>query len=163
MTSTQFVDCGGDGGFWAYDVALRVFLKHLIDAAVASDAMNAAWLSKAATQWHLIANTSEHGLTIDPAWSETERLQFIALANAACVRLSQRESIPALEIANWPIFDNPENNWARGAKVVFTAPVVELGQAIISLASGTLPEAPACKRWFYGTPTGRQMIGYRIP
>jgi hypothetical protein len=32
MTMTQFVR-HGDRGFWAYDVALGVFLKHLIDVA----------------------------------------------------------------------------------------------------------------------------------
>lgn len=35
MTATQFIEYERDG-FWAYDVVLGVFLKHLIDAAEAS-------------------------------------------------------------------------------------------------------------------------------
>jgi hypothetical protein len=46
---------------------------------------------------------------------------------------------------------------------VHTAPIVELGRAIIELVSGELPEEPDGKFWFYGTPDGRQTLGRRSP
>jgi hypothetical protein len=44
---------------------------------------------------------------------------------------------------------------------VLTGPIVELGQAIIALVAGELPEAPDGKIWFYGTPTGRETLDVR--
>jgi hypothetical protein len=43
MTATQYVEYA-NRGFWAYDVALGVFLKHLIDAAETSGQAQMAWL-----------------------------------------------------------------------------------------------------------------------
>ena len=42
MSKTKFVTCG-NSHFWAYDVALNVFLKHLIDAAETSEEADKAW------------------------------------------------------------------------------------------------------------------------
>ena len=72
----------------------------------------------------------------------------------------QREHRPAEEIVNWPILDD-KRIFLRGATDVLTAPVVELGRAIIQLVSGELRDAPDGKFWFYGTPTGRQTLGRR--
>ena len=44
---------------------------------------------------------------------------------------------------------------------VLTAPIIELGRAIIALMSGNLPRPPKGETWFYGTPTGRSTIGMR--
>ena len=49
----------------------------------------------------------------------------------------------------------------RGAKEALIGPIVELGQAIIALVAGELPEAPDGKIWFYDTPTGREMLDVR--
>ena len=46
----------------------------------------------------------------------------------------------------------------RSATEVPTAPIVELGHAIIALVSGNLPRSPEGEAWFYGTPTGRSTI-----
>lgn len=48
--------------------------------------------------------------------------------------------------------------YTRGDTEVLTAPVVELGGAIITLISGELPEAPDGKIWLYGTATGRETL-----
>lgn len=42
-------------GFWAYDVAVGVFLKYLIDAAEARGEANASWLSETTSQWRVWA------------------------------------------------------------------------------------------------------------
>src|SRR5208282_5292365 len=79
------------------------------------------------------------------------------LAEDACARLAARESIPAEEIVRWHLLEDLRI-FPRGATEVLTAPVVELGRAIIALLSGRLPEAPEGKHWFYGTPTGRETL-----
>jgi hypothetical protein len=157
VTKTQFVKFG-NRGFWAYDLALGVFLKHLIDAAAeASGQAHTNWLSTAVSSWREVACISDFGLTLVADWSAAQRQTFIALAEQACARLATRESIPAEEIVGWPVLEDLRI-FPRGATEVLTAPVIELGHAIIALASGELPEAPKGDTWFYGTPTGRRTL-----
>ena len=69
MSRTQFVEYR-DHGFWAYDVALGVFLKRLIDAAEEYHATEAgSWLSEAISWWRVVACVSDYGLTLDSTWS----------------------------------------------------------------------------------------------
>ena len=158
MSKTKYVDYG-NLGFWSYDVALGVFLKHLIDAAEASDQTATAWLSTAIAEWRAVASVPDIGLTLDEGWSPAERRDFVALAESACARLAERASIPAEEVIAWPLLDDLRIH-PRGATEVLTAPVVELGRAIIALISGTLPESPTGSTdWLYGTDEGRTTIG----
>jgi hypothetical protein len=46
----------------------------------------------------------------------------------------------------------------RSNKEILTAPIIELGHAIIALVSGSLPRPPKGVAWFYGTPSGRSTI-----
>jgi hypothetical protein len=158
LSKTQYVDYG-DVGFWAYDVALGIFLKHLVDAAVASDEADTSWLSSAIALWRTAACISDYGLTIDTEWSARQRQTFVVLAEAACERLARRASIPAEEIVSWAILDDLRI-FPRGEAEVFTAPVIELGRAIIALISGELPDAPTDRAWFY-TLEGRTTVGFR--
>jgi hypothetical protein len=157
VSATQFVKYA-DRGFWAYDVAVGVLLKYLLDAAQKSEEAHTPWLSEAMSHWRLWAVISDFGFTLDERWSAEERKTFIALAEQACAAIGARNSIPAEEIVSWPFVDDLRI-FPRGAKEVLTGPVVELGRAIIALVSGELPEAPDGKIWFYGTPTGRQTLG----
>jgi hypothetical protein len=169
VSKTKFVEYGdlnrplGDlpHGFWVYDVGLDIFLKYLIDAAQASEQANTAWLSSAISEWRL-ACIPDYGLTLDASWSSEQRQTFCVLAEDACARLEARESIPAEEIVSWPILDDLRI-FTRGADEVFTAPIVELGRAIIALVSGQLPEAPEGQIWLYGAPEGRMTIGWNKP
>jgi hypothetical protein len=156
VSKTQFVEYRNQV-FWAYDVALGIFLKYLIDAAEASDQANAPWLSSTISWWRTVACISDYGLTLDADWSTVQRETFIALAERACSTLASRESIPAEEILAWPLL-NDLRIFPRGATEVSTGPVIELGRAIIALVGGDLSEAPPGQNWFYGTPTGRQTI-----
>ena len=156
MTATKGIQFGGRF-FWAYDVAVGVFLKHLIDEAESSKQADATWLSQAVSHWRVQAAITECGLTLEEDWSSAQRQTFIELAEAACKKLATRGSIPAEEIANWPLTDELRI-FPRGAKEVLTAPIVELGRAIIALVSGDLPRPPEGEAWFYGTPTGRSTI-----
>jgi hypothetical protein len=161
MTATQYVEYE-NRGFWAYDVALGVFIKHLIDAAETSGQAESAWLATAISSWREVACFSDYGLTLGSGWSAAQMQAFIALAEDACASLAKRASIPAGEIVGWPILDDLRID-TRGAVEVHTAPIVELGRAIIELVSGELPEEPDGKFWFYGTPDGRQTLGRRSP
>ena len=157
MSKTQFVEYANQG-FWAYNVALGIFLKHLIDAAEASEQADTPWLSSAISSWRVVACISDYGLKLDADWSAAQQQTFIALAEDACLRLAKRASIPAEEIVAWPVLDDLRI-FPRGATEVLTAPVVELGRAIIALVCGGLPEAPHGTAWCYGTPSGRLTIG----
>jgi hypothetical protein len=156
MTATKGIEFG-NRFFWAYDVAAGVFLKHLIDEAEASGQADVPWLSQALSDWRLQAAITELGLTLKEDWSSAQKQTFIELAERACQKLALRESIPANEIASWPLVDDL-CIFPRGAKEVLTAPVIELGRAIIALVSGDLPQSPDGEVWFYGTPDGRSLL-----
>jgi hypothetical protein len=134
-----------------------VFLKHLIDAAQASGEANTPWLSEGVASWRVWAVVSDYGLTLDGRWSAEQRKTFTALAEEACAALATRDSIPEKEITSWSFVDDLRIH-PRGANEVLTAPVIELGRAIIALLSGELPEAPKGEAWFFGTSTGRSTI-----
>jgi hypothetical protein len=149
VTKTQFVEYEGRG-FWAYDVGLGVFLKHLIDAAEASGQAADPWLEETVAWWRVVACVSDYGLDLGPP-TDAQRQLLIAL------KLAKRPSIGADEIASWDASDGLKI-FTRGAAEVETGPVIELGQAIAQLLAGTLTEAPPNTWWFYGTPEGRDII-----
>lgn len=155
MSKTKYVEYAGRG-FWAYDVGLGVFLKHLIDAAEASDEAGSPWLSDAVSSWRAAAGIPDFGLYMREDFSAEQRQVFVALVEGACAMLAKRVSILAEEIVAWPILDDLRI-FTRGASEVETAPVIELGRALIELVSGELPQPPAGKIWIYGTETGREV------
>jgi hypothetical protein len=155
VSKTKYVSYG-DRGFWAYDVILNVFLKHLIDAAQVIDQADSEWLSSATMDWLTVASIPDIGLSLEGPWLEAQRQSFVAITEAACAKLAERTSIPATEIISWPLLEDMRI-FPRGATEVPTAPIVELAHAIIALVSGTLPEAPSGTAWFY-TDTGRETI-----
>ena len=91
MTQTQFV-AYRDQGFWAYDVALGVFLKHLIDVA-AQRRLDEPWLAEVSAWWRVVACVSDYGLTIDSSWSDDQVATFLDMVAEACRRLSERDSL----------------------------------------------------------------------
>lgn len=161
MTATKGIKFG-DRFFWAYDVAAGVFLKYLIDEAERSEETNSPWLSQAVSDWRVQAAITEFGLTLKEDWTSSQKQTFIELAERACRKLATRELIPAEEIASWPLKEDLRI-FPRSNTEVPTAPVIELGHAIIALVSGNLPRAPQGEAWFYGTPTGRSTLRMNPP
>jgi hypothetical protein len=147
-----------DRWIWAYDVALSIFLKHLIDIAVphAATAGN-EWLTEAISSWRVVAAIPDYGLNVDPSWSPVQIDVFTRLVDQACDLLADRDCIATDEISAWQILDDLRID-SRGESEVSTAPVVELGRAIIALVHGTEPAPPAEKTWLYGAPEGRKAI-----
>jgi hypothetical protein len=156
MSKTQYVSYDGRG-FWAYDVALGILLKHMIDVAeLRSQAADVAWLAEAAAQWRVVAclGGSAYGLEIDETWPVERRDIFTALVTEACGALANRESIRADEVAAWPILGG-EGLHARGAQRIATGPIIELGKALVDLVNGSLPTPPEVFCWLFGLPEGR--------
>jgi hypothetical protein len=155
VSKTRFVSHGEDG-FWAYDVALGILLKHVADVAEPLVGnLRTAWLKEAVHTWRVAALL--YSLEIEETWSPAEKEVFIDLVRQACELLKKREMIPAEEIAAWPILDDLRI-FPRGATEVATAPVIELGTAIVELVQGSLPPAPINTWWCFGFPDGRTTI-----
>ena len=154
MSKTLFVDYR-NAGFWAYDVAVGIFLKYLIDCASRHvDREDTDWLSDCIEQWRVNAVVSDCGLHLDDAWSHDQVQVILRLADKACGALETQESISAHEMQGWNLLDGQGVD-ARGASKFPTAPVLELGRAIQALLRGTLPATPEGTWWFYGTESGK--------
>jgi hypothetical protein len=158
MSRTQSVSYAGRS-FWAYDVALGVLLKHMIDAANQSDVpKSSTWLSEQVAWWRQVAAIGATcGMDIKEQWSSDQVSCFASVVLSACRMLSERQSIPDAEIVAWPIWKDCHLH-TRGAKEVSTAPVVELGEAIVALVNDILPPAPNGTWWYFGLPSGRDTI-----
>src|SRR5690242_15124868 len=101
MSKKKFVEYRHQG-FWAYDVALGVFLKHLIDQAeqIAAGPDN-QWLAEAVSQWRVWACVGDLGFEVDSTWSRDQIDTFLLLAERACDELANRDWIPADEAEHW--------------------------------------------------------------
>lgn len=160
MSQNQFIEYR-KRGFWAYDVALGVFLKHLIDITEEqSREPEERWLVEAVHWWRIVCCVNSYGLTLGADWSAPQIATFTRLAREACVRIRLRESFLATEMKAWSILEG-EGVFARGASEGLAGPIVELGEAIVALIEGKLPAAPAGRIWLYGTPSGRCPIATR--
>ena len=158
MSQTKFVSYGNNG-FWAYDVALGVFLRHLIDAAV-TRGLNPAWLNDAVEHWRIIAFVDPYGLTLDESWPAEKIDVLVELIDQTCDLLSRRDSIPSDEVESW---EGPDDLrlYARGEAAVPTNHVTSLGHAIRNLILGTLPAPPPGTDWCYGSQSTPLTIGRR--
>jgi hypothetical protein len=152
MSQTLFVHYR-DGGFWAFDVVSAVFLKYLIDAATSHlEHHDEPWLAEAIPQWRFNAVCGDLGLFLDDSWPVEQLATFTRLARKACDALSKRDKIPADELQSWQMIDGDHGRcFARGLPAVTTASAIRLGEAIIQLVNGTLPEPPPGTWWFFAT------------
>jgi hypothetical protein len=155
VSATKYVQYG-DRGFWVYDIVLGVFVKHLVDVVEATEHSRAAFLDAALRHWRLTPFL-DIGVHFEKSWTELQRQNVIAFLEEACDRLGTRDSIPMEEIVNWT-FGGDLRLFHRGLMEVRTAPVIELGTAIIALLRDELPQAPEAEAWFF-THTGRSTIG----
>jgi len=152
MTSKQFARFEGHR-ILGHRSAVGVFLKYLVDEAEASEHKDEPWLSDAVSHWRVQASIAEFGITLEEKWSSAQRQVFIILAEEACKKLATRESIPAEEVDSWRLVDGmPISGFGPGVKAP-TAPIIELGQALIAVVSGKQP--PRGDDWYYGLPPAR--------
>jgi hypothetical protein len=148
MSRTVAIEYRGRA-FWAFDVVVGVFAKHLIDvAAPLVSGSHKSWLGEAVAQWRVNAVISDFGFFLDENWSQSQIDVLIELINESCRRLGERDEIPSREIEGWEIFDDLRI-FPRGLSTVPTRPVIQLGRGIIAILDGSLPEAPPGTWWFY--------------
>lgn len=160
MSRSMFVQYR-DRGFWAYDVVLHVFLKHLIDvAAPRATEPEHAWLAEAVAQWRVYACLTDFGFSINEEWSEDRIELVVSLCEEASGKVGDRESIGSEEIKAWPIHDHMRID-PRDEEQVPTRPVVRIGWAIIGLVRGTLGPPPPNCWWFYGLADRPRIIHSR--
>jgi hypothetical protein len=162
MSQTLFV-CWHDNGFWAYDVVSAVFLKHLIDAATSQlERGDQPWLAESISHWKVNTACSDLGLHLDESWSDEQVATFTKLARQACGALSQRDKIPAAEIESWQMLEGESGRcFARGEPFITTASVIRLGEAIIKLVNGTLPDPPPGTWWLFATEESGETLAKR--
>lgn len=146
MSKTMYIEYHGEG-FWAYDVAVGVFLKHLIDQACLHNQSN--WLGDCVELWRLNAVVSDFGMHLNHDWSDTERKTVQVLIGEACQELKKINMVSADEAASWRLHAG-QGVCLRGEAQVSTAPAIELGKAVSLLLEGSLPAAPPGYWWFYG-------------
>ena len=157
MSRTMYVEYHGDG-LWAYDVAMGVLLKHLIDSAESYASIpDSEWIVPCIRQWRVNAIVSDLGVHLDENWTYVQRQTVHDLIGRACGQLGARPSIPSEEMKSWDILDG-QGVYARGAAMIPTAPVVELARAVQDLLYGNLPPAPEGYWWLFGTEEGRGTI-----
>jgi hypothetical protein len=137
-----------DAGFWAYDVAVGILLKHLIDVAEERSDINESWIQTCVETWRINILVNEYGLYLDEDWSEIQIEIVIEMLYEACDRLENRESISAREMERWDVIEGGVEH--RGASHFPTAPILKMGQAIEQLLTSSLPRAPKGTWWYYG-------------
>lgn len=148
MSKTLSVNFRGRN-FWAYEVASSVFLKFLIDAAVSRPTLNSEnWLAESIQHWRVNAVFSDFGLYLNDDWSPEQVDIVIELCRNAMAMIRTHREISGLEIESWQILDD-QCIFLRGHDVIPCEPVARLGDAIIALLNGTLPQLPAHHWWFY--------------
>lgn len=150
----------GEAMFWAYDVALGVLFIEAarVGAEMPADGRPSAWpelKQHLLTQASLGANTA---VLLDDFAAEQRRV-FLSCVVEAARRIEARGGVSRDEVANWPELEESATGFLRGAEHIAAAPLVELAQALVDLAAGTLSPAPAGRHWYYGTPEGRVVQG----
>src|SRR5262245_54930801 len=117
-----------------------------------SRAITRAWLAEAVRQWRFNAVCGDLGLFLYDAWTSQQTETVSRLARQVCDSLSTREDILVDEIESWQMLEgNDLRCFARGLPAVTTASAIRLGEAIIQLIDGTLPEPPPGTWWFFAT------------
>ena len=160
MSKTVFVQFRGDG-FWAYDVVSSVLANFMVAAANKIESHN-TWLSESIHSWRINAVVSEYGFHLADDWSADQ----IEVVRKLCVEAS--ESIRKLgdfdaeTVESWPQIDGGKI-CTRGHDIIPAEPVAKLGDAIVALLDGDLPDAPESHWWFYGLNdvTGTIKMGAR--
>jgi hypothetical protein len=149
---------------WAFDVSLSILLAELIDIAEAlSPQQRPPWLPGAlpTLRVHAVVG-ADLQFNPDLDLEDGQLDELISLIAQATRRLRQQRTVTAAEAAEWRVLDNRPVLW-RSADAVDTAPIAELGEAIIQLLQGTLPPSPPGTWWYFGLSGGPRTVAMRDP
>jgi hypothetical protein len=92
-------------------------------------------------------------------FGEDRRQVLLHCVVEAARRIEARGGVDRAEVSTWPELEESATSFLRGAEHVNAAPLVELAEALVDLAAGTLSPAPAGRHWYYGTAEGRIVQG----
>ncbi|MGN9785742.1 hypothetical protein ACTMTF_30260 [Nonomuraea sp. ZG12] len=146
--------------FWAYDVALGVLFIEAarVGAETPADLRPSWWPElEQGLRTHALAGSGSAVLLDD--FSEDRRQVLLHCVVEAARRIEARGGVDRAEVSTWPELEESATSFLRGAEHIDAAPLVELAAALVDLAAGTLPPAPAERHWYYGTPGGRTVQG----
>ncbi|PZG08179.1 hypothetical protein C1J01_39400 [Nonomuraea aridisoli] len=146
--------------FWAYDVALGVlFIEAARVGAEAPADLRPPWWPELEQdlRTHALAGSGFAVLLDD--FGEDQRQVLLHCVVEAARRIEARGGVDRAEVSTWPELGESATSFLRGAEHINAAPLVELAEALVDLAAGTFPPAPAERHWYYGTPEGRIVQG----
>ena len=143
--------------FWAFDLALGIWLKKGLDIV-------AMWRpggepnpdEHELRDWECTAVLGgESTLDLTPrAATQARRTRFAEIAAGVAEWLRKRPRVPGPELASWRLLDNSPISRADvvdfATRGFATAPVLELGEAIVAAVEGRLPHAPEGARLRFG-------------
>jgi hypothetical protein len=167
VSKTVVVECG-DQRFWAYDLALGVWIKKALDHVTAHRYQGDPSPGSAELHdWEHVAVLGSSSIFDLTARSLTagRRQNFKAIAASVEKWLGLRERLPGPELGAWRLLDGSS---VAGADVpavlehgVETAPVIDLSRALVSAVLGVLPPAPPATWWAIGFAGERSTIAMR--
>ncbi|MER5477775.1 hypothetical protein ABT026_12490 [Streptomyces sp. NPDC002734] len=150
----------GDAMFWAYDVALGVLFIEAarVVAETPLDLQPSCCLElQQDLRTHALVGGSS-AVVLDAFGIEQRRVLLNCVAEAAR-RIEARGGVDRDQVSTWAELEESATSFLRGAEHIDAAPLVELAEALVDLAAGTLSAAPAGRSWLYGTPEGRIVQG----
>ncbi|MET7687786.1 hypothetical protein ABZT06_07340 [Streptomyces sp. NPDC005483] len=145
----------GEAVFWAYDVALGVLFIEAarVGAGMPADLWPSGWPElEQGLRTQALGGSSSAVLLDDFAVEQREVLLSCILEAAR--RIEPRGGVSREKVSTWPDLEESATRFLRGAEHIAAAPLVELAQALVDPAAGTLSPAPAERYWYYGTPKG---------
>lgn len=150
----------GEAMFWAYDVALGVLFIEAarVGAEIPAELRPSTWpeLEQGLRAQALMGGSA--AVLLDDFTVEQRQVLLSCVVEAAR-RIEVRGGVSRDEVSKWPELEESATSSLRGAEHIAAAPLVELAQALVDLAAGTLSPAPAERHWYYGTPEGRTLQG----
>ncbi len=158
MSKTASISFRGRN-LWAFDVSLSVLFAELINViGDRSPGQRREWLADLLPDLrvHAVVGADFH-LDLDLGLTDRQRSHLLTLMAEASQRLRERRTISAAQAAAWEVRDGRPVIW-RSAPAVDTSPIADLGDAIIELARGTLPDPPRGTWWLFGLPGGPSTI-----
>ncbi|MEV7369184.1 MULTISPECIES: hypothetical protein [unclassified Streptomyces] len=150
----------GDAMFWAHDVALGVlFIEAARVGAETPTDLRPSWWPELEQDLHTHALVGGSFAVLLDEFGVEQRQVLLNCVVEAARRIEARGGVGRDEVSTWPELEEHATGFLRGEEHIEAAPLVELAEALVDLAAGTLPPAPAERYWYYGTPEGRSVQG----
>ena len=139
--------------FWAFDAALAVWLIEIVNAATSDRLDEDPWWAGHLRQWRVATVLGANvGHQLPHDWDEQRFAQFLDISRRTIESLRVRRSERGATLAALRGVDGETTCADRYAAQdqVDLEPIAVLGQAILDLVLGQLPQPPAGSWWYFG-------------